>query len=402
MAIFHHTTQAISRSAGRSAVACAAYRSGETIRDDRLGETFKLGVADRVVHTEIIAPAGTPAWALDRSTLWNRVEAGEKRKDAQVAREVEAALPDELNHHQHLAIVRAYVARALTPSGVVVDAAFHTSQRKDRPKNPHVHFMETMRAVVGDGFGPKLRALNDRAEVVRRRAIWAECVNEALAEAGHAARIDHRSNAERGIGDEPTIKEGAGARGRADRGQVSERVDTNAAIRARNAKRRHRQAEVLANQRRPLIRPTRSKETAHHGNSPAVRTADAKSAGRRAIDVPKRYPVLVRDRAGSSAPARMRLRDLPVVAVADRLRPPAQPVRPDRAPIVRGGGASAGVRHPRAVPAGRGSLTAQAVKVAVDTKPAASISERPRVGPEPKGGLSLAARFLARITGRSR
>lgn len=252
MAIFHHTTQVIGRSSGRSAVACAAYRSGDTIRDDRIGETFKLGRADRVRHAEIIAPAGSPAWALDRSQLWNRVEAGERRKDAQVAREVEAALPDELEHDQHVAIVRAYVARALTPSGIVVDLAFHTSTRKDRPANPHVHMMETMRAVAGDGFGPKLRDLNTPAEVVRRRAIWAEVVNEALAEAGHDVRIDHRSNAERGIKDEPTIKEGAAARGRAARGQGSDRVDTNVAIRARNAeRRRHRQRPTTADRGRP-------------------------------------------------------------------------------------------------------------------------------------------------------
>lgn len=400
MAIFHHSTKPISRSTGRSAVACAAYRSGETIRDERIGETFTLGVADRVVHTEIFAPAGTPAWALDRSTLWNRVEAFEKRKDAQLARECEVAVPDELNRAQQIALIREYVARAITPCGTVADVAMHTSTRKNRPPNTHFHLMETYRGVVGDGFGLKLRALNDKTEVTRRRAIWAECANEALAAAGHAARIDHRSNEERGIGDEPTIKEGAGARGRADRGEKSDRVDTNRAIRARNALRHQRQAEALANQRRPLIRPTRSKETPHHGISPAVRATDAKSADRRAFDVPKRYPVLVRDRAGSSAPARMRLRDLPVVAVADRLRPPPQPVRPDRAPVVRGRGAGAGVRHPGAVPDRRTGLTAQAMQVAKNT-PAAPIDQRPATGPEPKGGLSLAARFLAKITGRT-
>lgn len=370
MAIFHHTTQVIGRSSGRSVVACAAYRSGETLHDDRIGTTFRLGMADRVLRTEIIAPAGTPSWALDRSQLWNRVEAGERRKDAQLAREVEIALPDELDHAAHVAIVREYIARALTPAGVVVDVAFHRSHRKDRPANPHIHVMETMRTVVGEGFGPKLRALNGNDEVVRRRAIWAEIVNAALAAAGHDARIDHRSHAERGIVYEPTQKEGPGARGRADRGQVSDRVAENVAIRRRNARLAERIAAARHRSSRPSSR-TRPKEKPH-----AARVA-VRSNGC-VLDAPRPGPVARQHRAGGPGARRDGLFRLPGVGMADRRRADAAlPVRVRPVADVHVGRGAAGQRPDRAGvldPRGRpqrqpGRLAAQAAALTHPTGP---------------------------------
>ncbi len=101
MAVYHFRLKMLSRGLGRaakpggatrrSAVAAAAYRSGERLFDSSQGKWFEYENA--VVFTEIIAPENAPAWVFDRQTLWNQVERSEKRKDAQLAREVEITLP---------------------------------------------------------------------------------------------------------------------------------------------------------------------------------------------------------------------------------------------------------------------------------------------------------------------
>ena len=111
MAIYHFTAKVISRSKGRSAVAAAAYRSASEIRDYRQDLTFDYAAKPDVIHSEILAPEGAPQWVHDRELLWNAVEAGEKRRDAQVAREVEFALPEELNRAEAIP-ARAGVCRA--------------------------------------------------------------------------------------------------------------------------------------------------------------------------------------------------------------------------------------------------------------------------------------------------
>ncbi len=93
MAIFHMHAQVISRATGRSAVASASYRAAERLYDQRLGKTFDYSRKAGVEHSEIMAPEGSPDWAHDREQLWNAVELAEKRKDAQLAREIQVALP---------------------------------------------------------------------------------------------------------------------------------------------------------------------------------------------------------------------------------------------------------------------------------------------------------------------
>ena len=97
LAIYHFSAKVISRADGRSAVAAAAYRAAEELHDQRLGRAHDFTNKAGVVHSEILLPDGAPARLLDRATLWNEVEAGEKRKDAQLAREIEIALPRELS-----------------------------------------------------------------------------------------------------------------------------------------------------------------------------------------------------------------------------------------------------------------------------------------------------------------
>ena len=93
MAIFHLSAKIISRGKGQSAIAAAAYRSGERLRDEQANEQkFYQTRAERIEFTEILAPKDAPEWAHDRNALWNNAERAEKRKDAQLAREIEVSL----------------------------------------------------------------------------------------------------------------------------------------------------------------------------------------------------------------------------------------------------------------------------------------------------------------------
>jgi hypothetical protein len=114
----------ISRSKGRSATAASAYHAAERVRDARTGEVHDYTRKDGVLHTEILAPEHAPDWARDRSSLWNAVEAIERRKDAQVSREVRVALPSELTSEQNRDLVRGFVQAQFVACGMVADIAF--------------------------------------------------------------------------------------------------------------------------------------------------------------------------------------------------------------------------------------------------------------------------------------
>jgi hypothetical protein len=194
MAIFHSHAKIIGRSAGHSVVAAAAYRSGNTLYDKRGGETHDYGRKGEIALAEIMLPPTAPAAFRDRSTLWNAVESAEKRKDAQLARDFHISLPIELTRTQQIALVREFVQSQFVDRGMCADFAIHT------PKgNPHFHLMTALREVRPDGFGQKVREWNDRKLVDGWRAEWARLANTALERAGHAERIDHRSNKARGL-----------------------------------------------------------------------------------------------------------------------------------------------------------------------------------------------------------
>ena len=129
----------------------------------------------------------------------------EKRKDAQLAREVELSLPKELNLNQQIALVREYVQSQFVDQGMIADLCIHKSE-----KNPHVHIMLTMREVSENGFGQKVRSWNDKAHLLTWREEWAVVQNRHLLEAGHDIQVDHRSYADRGIDLEPNITLGRG------------------------------------------------------------------------------------------------------------------------------------------------------------------------------------------------
>ena len=161
--------------------------------DERTGAVHDYTRKSDIQHSEILAPEGAPDWSQDRPALWNAVEAAERRKDAQVAREVQIALPRELNSAAQVSLVREFVREEFVARGMVADFSLHDHVARDGGEQPHAHVMLTMRSIDGDGFGLKVRDWNSDELLVHWRERWAEVTNEVLAEAGVDARIDHRT-----------------------------------------------------------------------------------------------------------------------------------------------------------------------------------------------------------------
>jgi Ti-type conjugative transfer relaxase TraA len=206
MPIYHLSVKVVSRGKGQSVVASAAYRSSEALHDERYGMTHDYTRKQGVEHSEILLPEGAPEWMRDREILWNAVEATEKRKDSQLARELEIGLPIELTHMENVELVRDYVQKHFVEKGMVADFSIH----EDDPNNPHAHVLLTMREVTAEGFGSKVRSWNAKADLLKWRAAWAETANEHLAQAGHNVRIDHRTLEAQNIELEPSRKIGIG------------------------------------------------------------------------------------------------------------------------------------------------------------------------------------------------
>ncbi|WP_316174535.1 Ti-type conjugative transfer relaxase TraA [Bradyrhizobium sp. SZCCHNRI1073] len=222
MAIYHLHVKVIGRKAGSSAVASAAYRSASRLRDERLGRDQNFSGKRGVVHSEVMLPENAPqAWS-DRERLWNDVEAYEVRKDAQLAREVEFALPREISEAQGIELARDFARTEFVVRGMIADLNVHWDMTEDGMPKPHAHVMLTMRAVSENGFGQKVRDWNRTEMVERWRARWAEIANERLAELDIDARIDHRSLEAQGIALEPQTQIGAPAKRIEDRGIAGE------------------------------------------------------------------------------------------------------------------------------------------------------------------------------------
>ncbi len=165
MAIYHLHVKVIGRKAGSSAVASAAYRSASRLRDERLGRDQDFSAKRGVVHSEVMLPENAPeAWS-DRERLWNDVEAFEVRKDAQLAREVEFAIPREMTQAQGIELARNFAQAEFVASGMIADLNVHWDIGEDGMPKPHAHVMLTMRSVDENGFGQKVREWN-RTEMV--------------------------------------------------------------------------------------------------------------------------------------------------------------------------------------------------------------------------------------------
>jgi Ti-type conjugative transfer relaxase TraA len=229
MAIYHLHVKVIGRKSGSSAVASAAYRSGSRLRDERLDRSHDFSAKRRVVHSEVMLPENAPeAWS-DRERLWNDVEAFEVRKDAQLAREVEFAIPREMTQAQGIELARDFVRGEFVDRGMIADLNVHWDMAEDGIAKPHAHVMLTMRAVDENGFGQKVRDWNRTEMVARWRERWAELANERLAELDIDARIDHRSLEAQGIALEPQSQIGAPAKRIENRGIAGQGIEADRA-----------------------------------------------------------------------------------------------------------------------------------------------------------------------------
>ena len=246
MAIYHNSTKIISRSKGRSAVGASAYRSGEKILNQYDGIQHDYSRKGGIVYSEVMLPQQAKEEFKNRATLWNEVEKIEKSKNSQLAREVEVALPKELNREEQIKLIKSYVQDNFVKNGMCADLNIHDKG----DGNPHAHIMLTMRPIKENGeWGAKSkeqkvldkngniqrtktgRILSKKIETTNwntkeflesYRKDWADKINEKLREKGINQTVDHRSYEEQGIEKIPTIHEGATARQMEKRGKVSD------------------------------------------------------------------------------------------------------------------------------------------------------------------------------------
>lgn len=241
-----------------SAVGASAYRSGEILKNDYDGITHDFTRKRGIVHTEILLPPHAPPDFADRSTLWNAVEKIEKAKNSQLAREIEVALPVELDREKQIQLVREYVQANFVSDGMCADIAIHDKKNG----NPHAHIMLTMRPLEQSGeWGAKSKKeyildkngqriklkngsfksrkidtvdWNDKGKAEVWRQAWADVTNKYLAEQNIPQRVDHRSYVRQGVEQIPTVHMGVAATQMERRGIVTEKGGKNRQIREQN------------------------------------------------------------------------------------------------------------------------------------------------------------------------
>jgi Ti-type conjugative transfer relaxase TraA len=313
MAIYHFSVKVISRATGASAVASAAYRSASRLHDERLDRDHDFTNKSGVVHSEVMLPGAAPEHLSDRATLWNTVEAGEKRKDAQLSREVEFAIPREMDQAQGIELARDFVQREMVDHGMVADLNVHWDIGPDGLAKPHAHVMLSMREVGEDGFGAKVRDWNRTELVEHWREAWADHVNERLAQLDIDARIDHRSLEDQGIDLEPQNKIGPAAGRRADEGLEAERLDEHHEIARANGER------IIADPRIALDAITKQQATFTRRDLAMFihRHSDGKEQFDRAMSAVQASPNLVA--LGQDGRGQDRFTSREMIAVEDRL-----------------------------------------------------------------------------------
>lgn len=269
VAIAHFSASIVSRGGGRSVVLSAAYRHCAKMEYEREARTIDYTRKQGLLHEEFVLPGDAPKWVramiADRSVagaseaFWNKVEAFEKRSDAQLARDLTIALPLELTPEQNIALVRDFVKKHIDAKGMVADWVYH-----DNPGNPHIHLMTTLRPLTEEGFGSKKVAVNgEDGQPVRTKSGkilyelwvgstddfnvlrdgWFERLNHHLALGGIDLKIDGRSYEKQGIDLEPTIHLGVGAKAIERKAQEQgvrpelERIELNEERRSENTRR---------------------------------------------------------------------------------------------------------------------------------------------------------------------
>ncbi len=295
MSIYHCSIKIISRAGGRSAVASAAYRSGEKLYNDETGLTHDFTRKGGVIMNEIILPHNAPKRYEKREVLWNEVQQIEKRSDAQFAREIEVALPNEMTREQQIECVRSFIQDNFIKEGMIADWALHDKGEG----NPHAHIMLTLRGIdehekwlqkqktvfansrdsqgrpiydpLIPSYNPKNKEAtsqyripqldkngnqktrvregkgteylwekitipandwNEHSKAEKWRSSWAEHCNRYLEK---DKQIDHRSYERQGLDIEPTIHEGIVARQMEGEGKIADRCQINRDIKERNS-----------------------------------------------------------------------------------------------------------------------------------------------------------------------
>ena len=258
---FHFSVNIISRGKGKSAVASAAYISGEKIKNEWDGVTHDYTKKQGVISKEIFLPDHAPEEYKDRKTLWNSVELFEKNSNAQLARNFIISLPKELSIEENKKMIEEYIQNNFVKEGMIVDLAIHDESR-DGNQNIHAHIMTIVRPINEDGtWGqkskkeyildekgekvlnkngkPKTRKVelttwNDKGNVEKWREKFSNLCNKYLERAGAEKRVDHRSFKRQGIKQIPTIHLGASASAMERKGIRTEKGDINREIKKQN------------------------------------------------------------------------------------------------------------------------------------------------------------------------
>ena len=260
MAIYHFSVKDIGRGKGRSAVACAAYRSGEKLNCERYGLEQDYTKKQGVEFKKIYAPENAKKELLDRQSLWNEVERVEKRVNSNLAREFEIAFPHELNAEQRQEMLDELCQKIVDRHNVVVDAVIHAPHTKGGTdeRNYHAHIMFTGRQLdrkTGDFAKNRNRDFNKEKSsetVTQWRKEFADIVNRQLERIGCDERVSHLSYKDLKYDLEPTIHEGAKVTELRRQGIDTEISLANDAIRERNAERqliKGLEQEIIATER---------------------------------------------------------------------------------------------------------------------------------------------------------
>ena len=263
MSLYHFSLGHVSRGAGQSAVASAAYISGSELYSEYYGEWSDYTRKGGVIYTEIILPDNAPKEFMDRETLWNAVENVEKNKRAQLAYSFNIALQNELSTEDNLDLARAFIMENFVSRGMICDFALHAPDPKEGgTPNPHFHVLAPIRPLDENGkWGAKQHReyrLDEKGERIRKpngeydfisvpttdwgnpetleewRKNWAEMVNRKFMEKGLDCHIDNRSYLRQGIDRIPTIYEGPAVRAMERKGIRTRKGDFNRFIKKAN------------------------------------------------------------------------------------------------------------------------------------------------------------------------
>ena len=264
----HFKITIVKRSQGQSAVAGAAYQSGERLFSEYDQKTKFYNKKKELVHAEVMLPSHAPPGYADRATLWNAVEAVENQWNSQLARRIVLAFPVEVPKEQYLSMIKEFCQEQFVSKGMIADFAIHDKG----DGNPHAHILLTLRAMDEHGkWLPKARKVydldengerirlpsgrykthkidltgwNDKDNTLLWRKAWADFTNDFLERNGSPERIDHRSNAERGIDEIPTVHMGVAACQMEKKGIATEKGELNRNIQKANRLIREIRAQI--------------------------------------------------------------------------------------------------------------------------------------------------------------